>query len=275
MSVSEKVKASKSSLVQRQATTHKGLPKPLAATINLLILPIVVTLVWWVSSALLDSTVFPSPVEAVQGLLLDFARPDYRESIGVTLRLLVAGLVAAAVVGSLIGFALGLSKFWASVFATPISALYSIPKVTLFPIFLITLGIGMESRLAFAFAHSVLPMILLVMAATAGIDKNFLKLADVLVLPWHVKLRKIVIPALLPAITTALRLAFSLTFLGLILAGMISATNGLGHELVLNIATVRVDRIMGQVLVIVVIAVIPGLLLRWLETRITSRYQPD
>jgi len=54
---------------------------------------------------------------------------------------------------------------------------------------------------------------------------------------------------------------------------MISATSGLGHELVLNIANVRVDRITGQVLLIVVIAVIPGLLLRSLETKVTSRYK--
>lgn len=256
-------------------TLKRRLPKPLAATINLLILPIILALVWWVTSAVLNSAVFPDPLQAVQGLWLDFARPAYVASIGTTLKLLAIGLVAAAVIGALAGFALGLSKFWSAVFATPISAFYAIPKVTLFPVFLIFFGIGEESRLVFAWAHSVFPMALLVMAATAGIDRNYLKLANVLVLPWHVKLRKILIPALLPAITTALRIAFSLTLLGLILAGMISATSGLGHELVLNIANVRVDRIMGQILFIVVIAVIPGLFLRWLENRISSRYQPD
>ena len=255
------------------ATRKRGLPRPLAATINLLILPVILVMVWWVAAAMLNSAVFPNPLQAVQGLFIDFGRPAYVASIGTTLKLLVIGLVAAAVIGALAGFALGLSKFWTAVFATPISAFYAIPKVTLFPVFLIFFGIGEESRLVFAWAHSVFPMALLVMAATAGIDKNYLKLASVLVLPWHVKLRKILIPALLPAITTALRIAFSLTLFGLILAGMISATSGLGHALVLNIVNVRVDRIMGQILVIVVIAVIPGLFLRWLETRVTSRYQ--
>lgn len=267
---------SESSVSQsRPIVARRRLPRPLPALANLLILPIVLILVWWVVAVVLDSAVFPNPLQAVQGLMVDFGREQYRESIGTTLGLLVIGLVAAAVLGVLVGFALGLSKFWAGVFATPISALYSVPLVTLYPIFLIFLGIGVESRVVFAFFHSFFPMALLVMAATASIDRNFLKLADVLVLPWHAKLRKILIPALLPTLVTALRVAFGLTLLGLLLAGMISATSGLGHELVLNIANVRVGRISGQLLFIVVIAVIPGLLLRWLETRVTSRYQPD
>ena len=87
--------------------------------------------------------------------------------------------------------------------------------------------------------------------------------------------RKIIIPALLPGLVTALRVAFGLTLLGLLLAGMISATNGLGHELVLNIANVRVNRILGQLMLIIVIAVVPGFLLRALEVHVTSKYQPE
>jgi len=267
--------------VSLSAVTRSGkvskprIPRLLTSLMNLSVLPIVIALIWWAAAEILHSPVFPNPWQAIQGLLIDFGRPTYVANIGVTLTLLLIGLVAATVLGALVGFALGMSRFWAAVFATPISAVYAVPLVTLYPIFLIFLGIGVESRVVFAFFHSFFPMALLVMAATASIDKNYLKLANVLVLPWHTRLRKILIPALLPALVTALRVAFGLTLLGLLLAGMISATTGLGHELVLNIANVRVDRISGQLLLIIVIAVIPGLFLRWLETRVTGRYQPN
>ncbi|KRE40797.1 ABC transporter permease [Knoellia sp. Soil729] len=257
------------------ATPKRGFPKPLSYAVNLLLLPTVLTLIWWGLAGILHSAVFPGPWESFQGLIQDFGREEYRASIEITLILLVVGLIAAIALGALVGFALGMSQFWAAVFATPISAFYSIPLVTLYPIFLIFLGIGYESRVVFAFFHSFFPMALLVMVATASIDKNYLKLADVLVLPWYVRLRKILIPALLPALVTAIRVSYGLTLLGLLLAGMISATNGLGHELVLNIAQVRLDHIMGQLLLIIIIAVIPGLLLRALETRVTSKYQPE
>lgn len=246
----------------------------LSALAHLLVLPVVVFVIWAVVAASLNSIVFPGPVEALQGLWTDLGRANYRTSLLSTCIELLIGWALAAVVGALVGFGLGLSRFWSSVFATPLFALYSIPKVTLYPVFLLFLGIGQESRITFAFFHGVFPMALLVMAATAAMDRNLLRLADALVLPWHAKMQKILIPALLPTIVTALRTAFGLTLMGLILAGMFSASSGLGHELVNNIANVRVERITGQVLMIVVLAVVPGLTLRWLENRVTQRYRP-
>lgn len=240
-----------------------------------MIVPGIAMVLWAVIAASVDSAVFPGPVESLRGVAADLGRESFRGSIVATVRTLTLAWVLAAVVGTLCGFLLGLSTFWSRVLETPLFALYSIPKVTLYPVFLLFLGIGEVSRTAFAFFHGVFPMALLVMAATSAIDKNYLKLADTLVLPWHVRLRSILFPALLPSIVTALRIAFGLTLLGLILGEMFSSDVGLGHELVKNIANVRVDRIAGQVLLIVVIAVIPGFTLRWAEQRVTSRYSPE
>lgn len=238
----------------------------------ILVLPAVIFITWAVIAVTMDSVVFPTPWESLQRLMEDLARPGFQGSIWSTVQLLLLGWLLAVAVGTLVGFALGLSNFWSSVFSTPLFALYSIPKVTLYPVFLLFLGIGDTSRLAFAFFHGVFPIALLVMAATQSMDKNYLKLAKVLVMPWHTRLRTILIPALLPAIVTALRIAFGLTLLGLILAEMFSAESGLGRELVSNVANVRIDRIAGQVVFIAFIAVIPGFALRWMENRVTKRY---
>lgn len=237
-----------------------------------LVVPAVLLVLWWAAAATLDSAVFPGPVESLAELGQDLARPDFQASIVSTVTLLVIGWLLAVVVGTLVGFALGLSAFWSSVFATPLFALYSIPKVTLYPVFLLFLGIGDASLLAFAFFHGVFPIALMVMGATQAMDKTYLKLADALVLSWIQRLRYILVPALMPAIVTALRIAFGLTLLGLILAEMFSATTGLGRELVSNVANVRVDRIAGQVVLIALLAVVPGFALRWVEKRVSRRY---
>jgi NitT/TauT family transport system permease protein len=237
-----------------------------------LVLPAVVFIAWALAAAVVDSVVFPGPWQSVSRLTEDLAQPDFQESIWSTVQLLLLGWLLAVIVGTLAGFALGLSGFWSAVFSTPLFALYSIPKVTLYPVFLLFLGIGDASRLTFAFFHGVFPIALLVMAATQSMDKNYLKLANVLVMPWHIRLKSILIPALLPSIVTALRIAFGLTLLGLILAEMFSAESGLGRELVSNVANVRIDHIAGQVVFIAFIAVIPGFALRWAEKRVTDRY---
>lgn len=246
--------------------------RPVTALGWVLILPVVILLLWGMTATLVDSAVFPGPLQSLSKLTEDLGRPEFRTSIFTSVQLLLVAWIAAVVVGTLIGFGLGLSSFWSGVLATPLFALYSIPKITLYPVFLLFLGIGDLSRLSFAFFHGVFPIALLVMAATQSMDKNYLKLATVLAMPWHARLRSILIPALLPSIVTALRIAFGLTLLGLILSEMFSAESGLGRELVSNVANVRIDHIAGQVMFIAVIAVIPGFALRWIEKRVTDRY---
>lgn len=239
---------------------------------TLLVLPVVVTAIWWLLAVLVPSAVLPTPLESMQGLAKDLSTESYRASILVTVRLLLIAWVLSVVIGGLAGFILGLSSFWSRVFSTPLFAIYSLPLVTLYPVFMLATGIGEPTRVIFAFAHGVIPMALLVMGAARNIDRNLLRLGDALVLSRWGLLRKIVIPALLPTIATAARMAFGLTVIGLLLAGMITSTSGLGHELVNNIANVRMSRITGQVVFIIVLAVVPGLLLRYLEQRVTARY---
>lgn len=244
----------------------------LAETLVVLALPAVVVVIWAIVAAAVNNIVFPGPLEAIRGLVVDLGREGYRASILTTVKLLLLSWAISVVAGALIGFGLGLSAFWSKVFATPMFALYCVPLVTLYPVFILFLGIDERVRVVFAIAHALPPMALLVMGATVGIDRNLLKLADALSLPWYSKLSKIIVPALVPALASGARIALGLTMIGLILAGMVSASSGLGFELVSNIANARVARITGQIIFIVILAVIPGLILRWLEQRV-SRFR--
>lgn len=238
---------------------------------RLLVVPVVLVLAWALTAVLVDSLVFPGPWEAAQGLARDLERPEFLSSVGTTVRLLLVSWLAAALVGGLLGFALGQSPFWAKVFQTPLFAFYSIPKVTLYPVVLLLLGLGETSRITFAFLHGVFPMALLVMGATASMDRKLVRLADALQLSWFQRVRRIMLPALMPTVLMALRISFGLTFLGLVLAEMFSADVGLGRELVNNVAQVRVDRIAGQVVLIALIALGPVLALLGIESRVRAR----
>ncbi|WP_242640185.1 ABC transporter permease subunit [Rhodococcoides fascians] len=97
-------------------------------------------------------------------------------------------------------------------------------------------------------------------------------MAGSLQVSWPGLVRQIVIPAVLPASATTMRMTFDLAFLGLLLAEMFSSSSGIGYELLRNVSPVRVENIMGTVVLILVIASPPTIALQRLETRITSRY---
>lgn len=246
----------------------------LRSSMVLLVTPGVLVIVWAVVAAAADSLVFPGPVESVQRIVEDLGDPRFRASMVATGTLLVVAYALSAVVGAVLGFAIGLPAFWRRVLETPLYSLYSIPKITLYPIFLLFLGIGDVSRVAFAFFHGVFPMMLLVMGATAHLDRSYLRLAAATRLSWLQLSRKILLPALLPSLVTALRVSFGLTLLGLILAEMFSSNVGMGYELVRNVGQVRIDHIAGQVMLLAVFAVAPSALLRRMEVRVHERFAP-
>lgn len=239
------------------------------------VVAVVALAVWFALAASLNSTVFPTPVESLSTLLDNFGRAHFRESILDTLELLAISYVLCAVVGAVIGFAIGLLPFWREVFSPLLYAVYSIPKVTLYPLFLLILGIGQVSRISFAFAHGVLPMILIVMGATASVERIHLKLAASLRMGMVSMVRRILIPSVIPALVTGLRLSFGLTFLGLILAEMFSGETGLGYELLRNVTLVRMGDIIGEVVLVAAIALIPTGLLQMVERRVHARYKGE
>lgn len=174
-------------------------------------------------------------------------------------------------VGGVLGVLIGLNAFWSRTLSPLIFSLNSVPKIVLYPIFLLFLGLGALSQVSFAFFQGLLPMFLIMLEGSAGVNRLHLKLAASLQMSYPALLRKIVVPQLVPTVLTAMRVSFGLTFVGLILAEMFSGTTGLGYELLRNVTQVRMANILGEVLLITVIALIPTVALKYFELRVKAR----
>jgi NitT/TauT family transport system permease protein len=76
--------------------------------------------------------------------------PRFAPHLRETLLAFGQGFVIAVVVGLLIRVPLGAARFAGEVAEPILVALYSIPKVTLYPVILLIFGIGMPAKVAFA-----------------------------------------------------------------------------------------------------------------------------
>jgi NitT/TauT family transport system permease protein len=233
---------------------------------------IIAVALWWAAAVVVASSIFPTPAEAMGSLVEDLGKADFRANVADSLRILVLAFLTSTVVGSLLGLALGLSPFWTRAVAPIFYSVNSIPKIVLYPIFLSFLGIGALSRFGFAFYAAFVPMFLVAVESTAAVQRIHLKMAASLRLSRPRLIRQIVIPSVLPALATGMRMTFGLAFLGLLLAEMFSSSSGIGYELLRNVSLVRMENIMGTVVLILVMALPPTIALQWLETRITSKY---
>ncbi|MFF9490187.1 ABC transporter permease [Streptomyces sp. NPDC014676] len=238
-----------------------------------LLFAVAMVVVWTVTAALADSAVYPGPGQALDSLWSDIGNPRFMTSVSDSARVLLMSYAAVIVVGSVTGMLLGLSAFWSRAALPLVYALNSVPKIVLYPIFLLFLGVGDLSRGAFAFASGVLPMFLIMVEATAGVSRLHLKMAAGLGMSRLSLLRRIVVPSVLPSLASGMCLCFGLTLIGLVLAEMFAGSSGLGYELLRNLSLARVENIIGQVILIGALALVPTLALQHLATRIRNRYE--
>lgn len=242
------------------------------------LLPGALVAAWAAIARVAGPEFLPGPVETLGVFHHGVTSGWLTENLGITLVELAWGFVWAVLIGLPLGFALGLSPLLREAYEEPLISLYSVPKVTLFPIFLFLFKLGPESKIAFGAFHGLFPVAILTWSAMRAIKPVHLKLARSLRLtPWQLA-RTVIIPSILPSITTGLRLGLNLTFLGVILGEMFGARHGLGHLLMAGGAMFDMGRIVVVVCLVALLALAAnGVLLvvqRRLERRADARPGP-
>ena len=171
-----------------------------------------------------------------------------------------------------IGFLLGMSKVAGEVLEPMLVALYSIPKVTLYPILLLAFGLGMPAKIAFGALHGFIPIALFTINAVRNVRPILVKTGRVMKFGRFEMISRIVFPAALPEIFTGLRIGFSLTMIGTVLGEMFASQRGFGYMLMNAIGLHNLDVIMAITLLLVVFAALVSSLLLMVDRRLHKRF---
>jgi NitT/TauT family transport system permease protein len=220
-------------------------------------------LFWFAGPGALTS---PLDTIAYTGELLSL--PTFYPHLIETAQAFAVALAIAISCGILIGFTLGLYRFAADVGEPVLVALYSIPKLTLYPIVLLAFGIGMPAKIAFGAIHGIMPIAIFALGAVRNLNPVYLKAARVMRLPPSRIAARVLLPAAIPEIFTGIRIGFSLTLIGTLLGEMFASQRGIGHLLIQAIGLHNVRMIMALTFLLVVIAVTASALLLAVDRRI-------
>jgi len=185
-----------------------------------------------------------------------------------SLKAFAVALAIAVVLGLLIGFALGLHRLSGEAMEPILVALYSIPKITLYPIILLAFGIGISAKIAFCAIHGIIPVALFTLNAVRTIRPILIKTGRVMKLSPAVMVREILFPAAVPEIFTGIRVGFSLTLIGTVLGEMFAAQRGLGYSLMSAISLYNIDLIMSVTFLLVVLAASANMALLVIDRRL-------
>jgi len=179
--------------------------------------------------------------------------------------------VIALVGGLLLGLALGSNRLAGQVGEPILSSLYSIPKITLYPVILLVFGLGVSAKVAFGALHGIFPVALFAIGALRNTSPVLIKTARVLRLAPVETARTVLLPAALPEVVTGLRIGFSATLLGTLIGELFASDQGLGFMLIRAMEAHKVLDIIALTLLLFAFAAIANVLLLVVERRVHRR----
>jgi NitT/TauT family transport system permease protein len=230
-------------------TGLRSLRDPLLVAVSLVVL-------WQVMHMIAGDVAVTAPAPTLAHLWTMVGQARFLPHLRETGLAFLQALAIAGIGGVLIGVVLGGHRLSGEVSEPILVGLYSLPKVTLYPVILLLFGLGMPAKVAFGALHGILPIALFTMSAVRNVNRTYLRAGRAMRLTpvqtgWY-----ILLPATLPEIFSGLRIGFSLTLLGTMLGELFASQRGLGFLLMTAIDLQDVKTILSIAVLISVFAVL-------------------
>lgn len=174
--------------------------------------------------------------------------------IGITLMETIVGFIVAVVVGYLIAVVLWASDTVRKVLEPYIVVLNSLPKIALGPLIVIWIGTGYDAIIFMTIIVSVIVCIMNMLAGFIAVDKTKLLLMKSMGASRLTTLRKLIIPASLPALMNTLKVAVGLAWIGSIMGEYVVSKAGLGYLIVYGGQVFKLDLVMTATFILCVLA---------------------
>jgi sulfonate transport system permease protein len=198
------------------------------------LLPAGLALIWetvvWLG--LSNGRLVPPPTR-IFATIVELARSgELARHIVATLTRVVAGFALGVVAGTVLG---AISGYWGlarRLLDPTVQALRAIPSIAWVPLFILWLGIFETSKITLIAVGVFFPIYLGVMGAILSVDRKIVEVGRTFRLSGPAMIRRILLPAVLPAYVVALRVGLGLGWMFVVAAEFMGASEGLGYLLI-------------------------------------------
>lgn len=235
---------------------HRYRTSTLVWTIRIVLLTVVIAAWEFAGRLEIVNPVFvgsPSRIleEFVDGVTSDIVTVHARATVTATL----VGAGLAAVAGIIFAFMLSQMPIVRRAFDPLLTALNSLPRVALAPLFLMWFGIGMTSKMALAASLTFFVTFYSTLAGIDTVDNEHVRMANTLGATRSQLFRKVILPASIPSMLAGVQLGFVYGMLGTVAGEMIAGRSGLGVMLTRQAAVFRTNAYFATLAVLVIVTV--------------------
>jgi sulfonate transport system permease protein len=207
----------------------RGYARPLLG----LLLPVGLALAWEIVVWLgLSSGRLVPPPSRIFATILELAESgELTRHITATMTRVIVGFGLGVATGTIIGAISGYWELARRLLDPTVQALRAIPSLAWVPLFVLWLGIFETSKIVLIAAGVFFPVYLGVMGAILSVDRKIVEVGRTFRLSGPAMIRRILLPAVLPAYVVALRVGLGLGWMFVVAAELIGASEGLGYLL--------------------------------------------
>lgn len=220
-----------------------------------LLLPLTLALAWEyaVHAGWSDGRLLPPP-SRIAATLLELARNgDLTTHVLATLARVGAGFFFGALAGIALGAASGYSSLFRTLVDPTLQGLRAIPSLAWVPLFILWFGIFEQSKIILIAIGVFFPVYLGVSSAIRSVDRKIVEVGQVFRLKGLQLVRRILLPAILPQVVTALRVGLGLGWMFVVAAEIMGASEGLGYLLVDGQQLGKPDEIVATIILFALI----------------------
>ena len=240
-------------------------------------LPLALLALWSVAAGLYKGPhagFLPSPWTVLRATWQRYTQGHLVVDVGVSLGQIALGFAAGSALGLAFGLVLGGTRLGERLFGGLFHALRQVPAVAWSPLLVLWFGIGETSRLVFLLVGVFFPVALNTASGLFGVPRQYRELGVVLGLsPWE-RLRRISLPAAVPALKAAALQGLNMAWVGLLAMDLLAPTPyGLGTQLLQGCLAFRMDVVYSAILLIALLGASSQWALRALWGLALGRYE--
>jgi len=219
------------------------------------ILPILLLIGWEVLSRIqvFPPNLLPAPSAVLQTLWDLAVSGELYDHIGITLYRVALGFLLGSLVATVLGALTGYSPLIHDLLDPLLQSLRNIPSLAWVPLFILWMGIYETSKVVLIAVGVFFPTYLNLMSGVQSVDRKLVEVGVVYRLNSWQLIRRVFLPATLPAYIVGLRSGLGLGWMFVVAAEIMGASKGLGFLLVDGQSTGRPTIILASILLFAVL----------------------
>ena len=199
-----------------------------------LLLPVGLAVIWelvvWLGYS--NGRLVPPPTR-IFATVMELAKSgELSRHIIATVSRVAAGFGLGVAAGTILGAVSGYWGLARQLLDPTVQALRAIPSIAWVPLFILWLGIFETSKIALIAVGVFFPVYLGVMGAILSVDRKIVEVGRTFRLSGLAMIRRILLPAVLPAYVVSLRVGLGLGWMFVVAAEFMGASEGLGYLLI-------------------------------------------